>query len=350
VLFDIDGVLVDIRRSYNEAIKKTVDFVLAQAGLNALRGIVTNHLILQFRQTGGFNNDTDTSYAIALAVLASSREKKGTAAATTTTMTQAHKLLQDVIKNADETGIESVEKFLLKNGKDAVSSVKEMLAYPAPVKDSYIGRVFDELFYGPELFKKQNGLEPKYCYSWSDGDKKKGGVRGGAKPLIGNDRLVVSKKTMRTLNERFGGNLAIVSGRSRVAAEYSLKPVMQYFDIDACVFLEDEKREYAKPNPYAAKKAMKMMGAKSALYCGDSAEDMLMAQKAEEETGLPIAFVGIYGFSSEPAKTLAIFKQRGAKATAKSVDSLPKMLSRLAVSPSSSSPLSPSFSKERAKD
>ncbi|AIF85227.1 hypothetical protein NTE_03198 [Candidatus Nitrososphaera evergladensis SR1] len=300
-LFDVDGVLVDIRKSYNEAIKKTVDFVLVQSGIKKMRGLVTDSLILKFRQSGGFNNDTDTSYAIALAVLASRQQQK--------TVTEARKFLLRVAENADETGIGSVERFL--SAYD-ISKVKEMLAYPAPVKDSYIGRVFDELFYGPVLFKKQNGLVPKYCRD--------------ARPLIDNDRLAVSKKTMKTLHEKFDGNLAIVSGRSRLAAEYSLKPVMQYFDIDACVFLEDEKREYAKPNPYAAKKAMKAMGAKNAVYSGDSAEDMLMARRAQEETGLPIAFVGIYGYSPEPAKTLALFRERGAEAVAKSVDLLPKIL------------------------
>jgi phosphoglycolate phosphatase-like HAD superfamily hydrolase len=299
-LFDIDGVLVDIRRSYNEAIKKTVDFVLAQSGMK-MRGLVTDRLILKFRQSGGFNNDTDTSYAIALAVLLAGRQK---------TVAGARSFLLEVAGNADETGLESVERFL--SGKYDISKTKETLAYPAPVKDSYIGRVFDELFYGPALFKKQDGLVPKYCRD--------------ARPLIDNDRLAVGKKTMKTLHEKFGGNLAIVSGRSRLAAEYSLKPVMKYFDIDACVFLEDEKREYAKPNSYAAKKAMKAMGAKNAVYCGDSAEDMLMARRAQEETGLPIAFVGIYGFSPEPAKTLKLFKERGAEAVAKSVDLLPKLL------------------------
>jgi hypothetical protein len=53
---------------------------------------------------------------------------------------------------------------------------------------------------------------------------------------------------------------------------------------------------------------------------------MLMARRAQEETGLPIAFVGIYGFSPEPAKTLKLFKERGAEAVAKSVDFLPKLL------------------------
>lgn len=302
-LFDIDGVLVDIRKSYNEAIKKTVDFVLVQSGIK-MRNIVTDKLILKFRQSGGFNNDTDTSYAIALAVfLASSQQKK-------ITVSGVRSFLLQVARNADETGIESVEGFLAK--KYDISKIKEMLAYPASVKDSYIGRVFDELFYGPKLFKKQNGLVPKYCTD--------------TRPLIENDKLAVNKKTMKVLHEKFGGRLAIVSGRSRLAAEYSLNSMMQYFDIDACVFLEDEKREYAKPNPYAAKKAMKAMDAKNAVYCGDSSEDMLMARRAQEETGLPIAFVGIYGYSPEPTKTRALLIEEGAEAVVKSVDLLPKLL------------------------
>ncbi|MGI0035655.1 MAG: hypothetical protein ACRD98_07295, partial [Nitrososphaera sp.] len=69
-LFDIDGVLVDIRRSYNTAIKKTVEFVLNQISGRAFRNLVTDQIILRFRQAGGFNNDADTCYAIALAMLA----------------------------------------------------------------------------------------------------------------------------------------------------------------------------------------------------------------------------------------------------------------------------------------
>jgi HAD superfamily phosphatase len=298
MLFDIDGVLVDIRESYNEAIKKTVEFVLARDGLR-LPGLVTDQLILRFRQSGGFNNDTDTSYAMVLATMANPQPSAA----------KARKFLLKVAENADETGIVAVERFLAPYG---IERHREKLAYPAPVRDSYIGRVFDELFYGPELFKKQNGLEPKYCRV--------------KKPFIAQDRLGVSKATMKFLNEKFSGNLAIVSGRSRLAAEYSLAPVMKYFDIDACVFLEDEKREYAKPNPYAIKKAMTAMGAKSALYAGDSAEDMMMAWRAQREAGYAIAFVGIYGFSPKPARTIKQFKEQGANAIAKTADRLPKIL------------------------
>lgn len=301
-LFDIDGVLVDIRKSYNAAIKKSVVYMLKSIAGRSFRGLVTDQLILKFRQSGGFNNDTDTTYAITLAMLA--RAPKSIA--------QGRRFLAKVSGNAGESGYLSVEKFLA--GYD-IEKWKKLLAYPAPVKDSMLARVFDELFYGPELFRKQNHLEPKY---WA-----------GGRPLIKNDRLAVSEKTMKILNKMFGGNLAIVSGRSRLAAEYSLKPVMKYFNIDACMFLEDEKREYAKPNPYAIRRAMETMNARSAVYAGDSAEDLLMARRAEKQVGVKIAFVGIYGNSPQPARMVAQFKDDGVEAIAKSVNQLPNTINKV---------------------
>ncbi|MGI0034895.1 MAG: HAD family hydrolase, partial [Nitrososphaera sp.] len=165
-----------------------------------------------------------------------------------------------------------------------------------------------------ELFRERHCLEPRY---WS-----------GGRPLIKNDRLVVSRSTMKALHEMLGGNLAVVTGRSRLAAEYSLGPVMKYLRLDACVFLEDEKREFAKPNPYAIKHAMQTMGAKTALYAGDSAEDLLTARNAEKELGVRISFVGIYGYSPRPAQTLAKFKEQGVEAVAKSVDQLPRIIKK----------------------
>ena len=299
-LFDIDGVLVDIRKSYNAAIKKTVEIMLERLVGRTYQNLVTDRIILHFRHSGGFNNDTDTSYAIILAML--SRPQQNVAA--------GRKWLMEVAKSADETGLASVEKFLAGHG---IGKWKDALAYPAPVKESIMARVFDELFYGPKLFKKQNRLEPKF---WK------------GRPLIKNDRLDVNAKAMKKLHKMFGGNLAIVSGRSRVAAEYSLKPVMKYFNLDACVFLEDERREYAKPNTYAIKHAMKVMGAKSAVYAGDSAEDLLMARRAEKELDVKIAFVGIYGNSPQPIKSMEKFEREGVETLAKSVNMLPALLQR----------------------
>jgi HAD superfamily phosphatase len=302
VLFDIDGVLVDIRKSYNAAIKETVEYMLKFITGSSFQRLVTDQIILKFRQCGGFNNDTDTSYAITLATLANPPKN----------ISEGRKFLALVAENADESGRISVEKFLAIYDID---KWKKVLTYPAPVKDSMLARVFDEIFYGPDLFRKQDHLEPKY---WTIG-----------RPLIKNDKLAVTVKTMKKLNKMFKGNLAVVSGRSRLAAEYSLKPLMKYFNCDACVFLEDKKREYAKPNPYAVKHAMKVMSARTAIYVGDSVEDLLMARRAEKKTGAKIAFVGIYGNSSEPGKTIYKFKQEGVEAILRSVNQLPNIINKV---------------------
>ena len=70
-LFDIDGVLVDVRKSYHLAIKKTVEFIMKSMGTKKSHSfpIVTDTLILRFKQTGGFNNEIDIAYAIILALM-----------------------------------------------------------------------------------------------------------------------------------------------------------------------------------------------------------------------------------------------------------------------------------------
>jgi HAD superfamily phosphatase len=301
VLFDIDGVLVDIRKSYNATIKRTVEYMLKFIIGRSFRTLVTDQIILKFRQSGGFNNDTDTSYAITLAILANQPKN----------IPQGRRFLAKVAKNADESGYVSVEKFLALYD---INKWKKVLVYPGSVKDSMLARVFDEIFYGSELFRKQDHLEPKY--------------RTTGRPLIKNDKLTVTARTMKKLNKMFKGNLAIVSGRSKLAAEYSLRPIINYFNSDACVFLEDEKRVYAKPHPFAIKHAMRVMNAKTAIYAGDSVEDLLMARHAEK-AGVKIVFVGIYGNSPEPNKTIDKFKQERVKAIIKSVNQLPNIINKV---------------------
>ena len=159
ILFDIDGVLVDIRKSYNTAIKETVGYMLKFITGSSFRTLVTDQIILKFRQSGGFNNDMDTSYAITLAILANPPNN----------ISQGRKFLAKVAEILT-SGYISVEKFLAIYDID---KWKKMLNYPAPLEDSMLARVFDEIFYGPDLFRKQDHLEPKY---WTTG-----------RPLIKND-------------------------------------------------------------------------------------------------------------------------------------------------------------------
>lgn len=301
-LFDIDGVLIDVRRSYNLAIKHTVDFVVKRmTGASCARRLVSDTLLLKFKQTGGFNNEIDMSYAIILALMSlpfgeSVHDKTD--------------FLFTVAENADETGMLSVEEYLSSlYPTSRIKKLKEDLVYPAPVGKSLLATVFDELFYGPTLFQKQHNLKPMYYHG---------------KPLIENDKIVIREKTIRLFSKKFRENLALISGRSQIAAQHSLKPIFNIFNSSASVFLEDENREHWKPNPYSLKKAMKHLGAKTALYVGDSIEDLNMARKAETETDVKILFIGVYGCSVRPQEMIRKFKDNHADIIIKNVNCLYK--------------------------
>ena len=322
IIFDIDGVLIDVTKSYNEAIKKTIHFVVgSMIKKYNLKDLVTDKIILKFRQTGGFNNDIDTSYAISLALLSQPEVENS----------DLENFLIEVAEHADETGIDSVEKYIKKLISNRTSSnhsinihkILTYLNYPGNVGDSIISTVFDEFFYGEKLFLKRYGIKSKYYFG---------------KPFIENDRIVITDNTVRKIKERFNGKIAMVSGRSKIAAAYALDNKFYSLNEKNSVFLEDEDRKYAKPNPYGLKKAINKLNANSdILYCGDSVEDLIMARRAEEElnqknfnkTKTNIVFCGIYGCSSNPHELINDFMEKKADIIIKSVNNLPHILNKV---------------------
>ena len=320
IIFDIDGVLIDVKKSYNEAIKNTVQFVVRNLIKKDLKDLITDQIILKFRQTGGFNNDTDTSYAIILALLSYQDLQNA----------NLEKFLIDVAEHADETGIESVEKYIKKltsnktfpNYLKNIDKILDYLNYPGKVGDSIVSTVFDEFFYGQELFLKRYKIKSKHYFG---------------KPLIENDRIVITDNTIRKLIERFNSKIAMVSGRSKIAAAYALDNKFYLLNEKNSIFLEDEDRKFAKPNPYGLKKVINKINTRNdILYCGDSVEDLIMARRAEEElnqknikTKTSIVFCGIYGCSSNKDELISKFMEKKADIIIKSVNDLPHILNKV---------------------
>lgn len=302
-LFDIDGVLVDVRKSYYFAIKKSVEFIMKSMGGKKSHTLpqVTDTLILKFKQTGGFNNEIDIAYAIILALMSMSfidwKSNK-------------EDFLSTVAQNANDKGISSVEDYL-SSLSTLSQKIKQDLVYPAPVGKSPLATVFDELFYGPTLFRMQHDIEPRYYHG---------------KPLIDNDEIVIRKETVNLISKKLQGNIALISGRSKLAAQYSLEPIFDMFDQNASVFLEDESRKHWKPNPYPIIKAMTSLGAKTSLYVGDSIEDLYMTRKAEKEMDVKILFIGVYGCSVQPQDTIRKFRENNVALIIESVNCLPDLM------------------------
>ncbi|RLI06392.1 hypothetical protein DRO22_01130, partial [Candidatus Bathyarchaeota archaeon] len=70
IIFDCDGVLIDIRESYNRAISKSAAYILAgMTGRFVPESLISDEIIHLFRRTGGFNNDWDTVYGILMFML-----------------------------------------------------------------------------------------------------------------------------------------------------------------------------------------------------------------------------------------------------------------------------------------
>src|SRR5689334_10165035 len=140
IIFDCDGVLIDVSNSYDLAIKKTTDFVVKKFAKIDQSDFVNTQMINGFKDTGGFNDEVDVTYAMILSVIAAKELKK-----------PFSEFIFDVIKNSDQSGIISVEKYF-ENIRVDLSEIRKKLAYPGPRFTSVLSSVFDEIFYGTKLY------------------------------------------------------------------------------------------------------------------------------------------------------------------------------------------------------
>ena len=305
IIFDIDGTLIDTRESYNKSIKKTVQFLVKYIDISKenLGKIVSDELIFKFRKSGMFNNDIDTSYALVLSILCGPPKKADLLF-----------FIENIAQSASSKGIKSVENYLKDYSEIRLKQIKKLLRYPGDVNTSIIARVFDEYFYGPQLFKKQHGTNSKY-YS--------------GRPLIENDILLATNSTLKKISNMFDMRTAIVSGRSRIAAEYSLKSVFKFFDMKGSVYLEDEKREMGKPNPSALIKAVKSFGVSNAFYVGYSAEDLFMVQRARKISNLDIKLIGVCASNARSNQIRSLFTRNGTSLIVKNINELPNILNKV---------------------
>src|SRR5262249_40297482 len=107
IIFDCDGVLIDVSNSYDLAIKKTTDFILKEFATLDQPDLITSQMIEGLKATGGFNDEVDVTYVMILSVIAATKLKK-----------PFSEFIFEVIKNSDQNGIRSTEKYLDKLNVD----------------------------------------------------------------------------------------------------------------------------------------------------------------------------------------------------------------------------------------
>ncbi len=298
IIFDCDGVLVDVSESYDATIRQTVAHTLASMHAeNSL--VIDKHIIDAFKASGGFNDEVDLAYAAIICIIAANKTNQNPA-----------EFVINACRTIDSTGIAAIEQYVLE--KADISDVIAELAYPGKRNSSTIHDTFNQIFYGGSLYKKLFNKEPT--------------LQNPGK--IDSDILLVDAPTIRTLCSIFGKKPPVVTGRGRASFEYTVcEPLRSEFDTRNSVFLEDEPRSMAKPNPDSLISTMQRISAGEAIYVGDSIEDLIMSKRATEG-GYPTIFCGITGTSSDPHAKAELLEGAGAHALFPTVNELAKILNQ----------------------
>jgi len=357
VIFDCDGVLIDVRDSYNRAISKSVSYIFeCITGRDLPERLISNEIIHLFRRTGGFNNDWDTVYGILMFMLSHLPEEsrkhiyEGITAknegspyrrlmAVKEYMSKEpcmldDALIEETIKRLreftgllDSSGRRSVDDNLLRmygrsrDFRKFYTILREFLYGEESVGRSIIATVFEEFFCGASLFRKVYGISPQF---------------NNGSGLIGNGRLIIKPETLDSLISLLGRrSLGIASGSRREPAEYILNGLIEKFNSKALIFLDDVDeaerslgRCLRKPHPFSLLRASEGLEGSRIIYVGDSVEDVLMAREASRRNGKFI-FAGVYRYTALEEDTLKAFLEHKCDMILPTVNELPLILEEL---------------------
>lgn len=329
VVFDCDGVLIDVRQSYDSAILRTAAIMVE--GFTGVRFPLETDgedLILGIRRTGGFNDDWDTTYALAMfstvAIAQLQKDGEPSVDGFGGALEQLRRIVDDFSSKNRLEGRTSVDEYLETNGLESsrIKGLREYLNHPVDSAHGRMTRTFDEMYYGATLFERVFGLKA----TWSE------------EGLIERENVMVSRETLDRLKKLLGaGKLAIATGRPFVAVQYTLGEFLGYFDQEASVYIGDGDvdpnlapglRKYKKPSGESLLRAYEKLASKTLLYVGDSAEDRLMVDDARK-TCRAILFGGIYGTSFSEDRQIAFFTRRDSDFVTRTIESLPVILEKM---------------------
>lgn len=229
IIFDMDGVLVDVTNSYRLAIKKTVETVLAKQ--YGLKVIVTMVDIDAMKKIPGFNNDWDLSFALI-------------------------KLLAKGIKLNDFS----------RNTRALDRKIKSSQEYQS-IKD-----IFQSFYLGQKLFEEIYKRKPPVLFTQG---------------LIANETLLLDLTILQSLSNSY--KLGIATSRPRFEALFALRNLgitPGLIEESNIIAQEDVPREKPFPDPLLA--AQERLKSTSPVYVGDSVNDLLAARSAS----MPCIFVG----------------------------------------------------------
>jgi HAD superfamily hydrolase (TIGR01548 family) len=346
LIFDMDGVLIDVSRSYRKAIQQTIKIYMeACLGFERKRGDwVTNEEISLLKSAGGFNSDWDVTSGLLLYLLSISgihplsrrkqlssiqevvrHLKTNSSASRRKTPKVKSKHLFAFIQKVKSAGggLRGIRQILGNSWEGWVyrtGDLNQENLVERIFQEIYLGKQFTSYYRLPRLFYKRQGLYLR-------------------------ERLLTPRKILSSLRKKL--KMGIASGRLRFEAELGLKRFRLYPYFDSVVTLdeceEEEKRTFrssgkriqcSKPQPYSILRAVREIGIPNPRcgYVGDVVDDILAARAASKK--LEITAIGFLGTPANRKMMKRVFIQVGADLIIENPEELLRLLPRTHSSPS----------------
>ncbi|MEF8786267.1 MAG: TIGR01548 family HAD-type hydrolase [Haloarculaceae archaeon] len=296
VVLDVDGVLVDVADSYRRAIVESVKRVYGET--------IARADIQQFKDAGGFNNDWELTYAVALYILA---RREG--------MDRSLSQFTDAIQG-------------MGGGLDAARAVVSEELTPADRERVFaewdtdrLRDVFQQLYLGSDLYRNIEGGEPRL----------------DTPGFIHDEPVIVDPETIDALQDRF--HVGVLTGRPAAEADIALERVGLDVPDDHRFTMDDW--EAGKPDPAALvtlaerfdadseehrSSGRRTQSADSIAFVGDTLDDVRTAVNAGEVDGRTYHGIGVLTGGLTGAHGRKKYEQASASAVIDSVNDLPELL------------------------
>ena len=306
LVFDIDGVLIDVRDSYREAVCRTVQFYFKEIlRFQGSQNLINPEEVEYFKMAGGFNNDWDLSSAVVLFYLMKAEENN----------------LKNVDKlKSGEPDIKTFTTKMLPSG-GGLAKVIELIEKDRVAKKrifslwnkDLITKIFQEIYAGEEYCFNIYGFHPSLI-------KTEG--------LIKQERVIIDKKKKDFLKQYF--SIGILTGRNRREARIALE-ILGCDDIisEEKIITDDDGLE--KPHPQGLKRLSTSLKTKLGIYMGDIRDDLVTVKNFNKEvrkTKFLSAIVLAEGFNLQN-RTIKFYLNKGVDLLAKDVNSILYYLERV---------------------
>ncbi|MCL2792871.1 MAG: HAD hydrolase-like protein [Spirochaetaceae bacterium] len=301
IIFDMDGVLIDVSSSYMDCIRKTASIFLHPCINSNLLGQPLFDLadLAFLKGTGALNNDWDFTHkllTLMFSKISGNRESV----------------------NREEWDVKELASFIRSESKPVenlfkaagTKKFKEIdFFYKGDVgSGNVIKQIFQEVYLGKELFSEMYGFQPQYYFEQG---------------LILKEKLFIDRDMLSSLS--VSHRLSIATGRPAMEAMYGIKKNnINFFEKvlthDDCVKEQKEvekssgeKIYFGKPHPFMLDTIAAYYEARGELkekiyYIGDLPDDMIAAKRSK----YIFCAIGVIYSSPDKKNSILRLKEAGA--------------------------------------